>query len=386
MKKIDMNDVTAAAKTLLEIGGVVTVDDDYYILTDGKPVGVVVGKTSGLPIRLLHEGMQHGEYRVLNPFMEASNASKERAWLFNIYAALPGRLIKQALVKMVEIATDESDDNIKYKNLPLVLKYVKTIDKRMLKEFEEIRGMDILFIDYDQKQKKATTYSNIIERSDKFEVRKKTKEFIYEVMEDIFGGSMENLDKIEYVAKVKNAQQLDAMLNVLGKILDYIASQLTMLLGIEFDMNEFHRCKDNIEAYAQVSHWCVSSAPPIDGKEDNVVDKPWVVNQTSAIPQRAPVFQQYEPGMSTPDPSEIATPGPTREEELAKYRRRSSGVGGDSWFDQQAHKPSGNVPQLNTYPNIPGLIHNPGFQQTMFQPQPQQQMFGMACHNIVMPG
>ena len=130
--KMSLNDLGNSVKFFVELGGVYKVTEDWYVVNtkDEEPVGVKVGKNKALPIRILHDSMTMGDYRILNPYVESSTVSKEREWFHTYLTFMPGAILKATFAKIVEQVLDKDGEGLDYEAMPIVTKFVKKINKK----------------------------------------------------------------------------------------------------------------------------------------------------------------------------------------------------------------------------------------------------------------
>lgn len=262
--KISHQDITAFTKLLVEIGGVLIVDDDYVIRLKEKDEPILLsedGKESAM-IKIYHNNRLPGDYYVLNLFKESQFLRPEQRWFFD-NAALPTMtmtlvLIMRRLINLYLNKDENNDKLVQLSNIISISDKSAPTDK-MKKEISSIDYKDILKLYYKQQMKTGEIQSalNDEEVKKKYKnISKKTWAFIDDIFNSLFNTTPDGLaDLFKYVTITTAAPKCEGHIVLIYRFYKRL-EEVCELLEIETtDIEEFADHARYIEQYQQLASW-----------------------------------------------------------------------------------------------------------------------------------
>lgn len=295
-------DVFNFLKDLVEVGGFYKVDESgfVYCVSSGEKLAIMAnGKP--LPVRLYGEKKDAGEWVILNPFHENTDTSTERDWFYQSRSVALFTIIKMMMIQIAKDVVDTSNEthHIDYKKLELVSPYLDMIDKKTLKELDEIKISDIGFIHYNKRERTAHVQCNVL--NDEFraefgnKVRKKTWEVVTGLL-TVFLQSESPEITHSHKSTIIGIQEGDAFLHVFGKVLESIHQYANLILCIEMDVCPILINIDRLEKFHKVAHWFATPNKQSAKIVKPVAAPPW---QKTNIPVVTPVIGSHIPPNAT---------------------------------------------------------------------------------------
>lgn len=232
MTHIDDNSMLEFAQLLLEAS------DRYELLTDRTVmdkeaeslISFKVGKEKA-PVRLFKEGdVTHG-FAYLQPFREFGTNSLARKWFYDLCTSTPFVLLKDLMVKTVELAVDKSSTDPD--QLEVINKVLKRVNKTTLSDIKKIAPSELGQIYYNKSSKTASL--NMFHKGpslkENYKLSEKTLDVIIDLIAIFLNDDFAELeDFITYTATLVNIPETEAKLQVTIAALELLAPHvLTML-------------------------------------------------------------------------------------------------------------------------------------------------------------
>lgn len=284
--KISHQDITAFTKLLIEIGGVLKVDDEYVIRLKDKDEPIMLSEEGKEPavIKIYHNNRIPGDYYVLNLFKESQFLRPEQRWFFDS-AALPTMTMTLVLImrRLINLYINKEENNDKLVQLSSI---ISISDKsaptdKMKKEISSIQYSDILKLYYKQQMKTGEIQSSLNDEEVKKKyknISKKTWAFIDDIFSSLFNTTPDGLaDLFKYVTITTAAPKCEGHIVLIYRFYKRL-EEVCGLLEIETtDIEEFAEHARYIEQYQQLASW-----------DDGIRNKPTKilspVHETSTAP------------------------------------------------------------------------------------------------------
>lgn len=304
-KSFGANQAREFIKTLVELGDTHYVDNNNLIVCtgDNSPVGATVnigGKDVNRPIQIFYEGMQIGDFVVLNPFVELLGRHDEVDWFLKLQAVLPGVIIWKTLIAMAEHAVSKEDTG--FKAAKALSKFIGRIDERFLKEVGKLRPLEIAHIYYDRKQHVAQLQSDICSKDFQEQISGRIRKSSIKLIEEIvkFMLKVEKCpEEIDYKATMIGCYRFDAIAHVVIDVVDRIDDVVEAVTDMKLHADELKAHLENMEAYQRSMAWLTSTTGAVTPKDkgpktvsvQSIGETPWksAVTSSGSIATATPV-------------------------------------------------------------------------------------------------
>src|SRR5574344_1106031 len=225
-KHVTIADASQFVRDIISIGGVFKVDPNSDFITDitGGEATVQVG-TATKPIMIWSDKARLGDHVLLNIFGETMNASEERRWFYSFLNMIPGKILRDMMMTIINKAT-EKDDKDAYAAMEVISPFVKEIDDKTKAEFNLLKGSDIALIIYHKPSKTAQLQSKLFEEDFRASFGKKIRAKSWKLFENMFRTLMNTEDEAQLSAtfkeeaKILGMKQTNTMIRVLVKFIE----------------------------------------------------------------------------------------------------------------------------------------------------------------------
>ena len=239
-KKVTIADAAQFVRDVLSIGHVFKVDPATDYITDitGGPATVKIGNVDK-PIMIWSEKAKIGEHVLLNIFGETMNATEERRWFYSFLNMVPGKVIRDMMMTIINNATSSEDKNA-YEAMEVISPFVKEIDEKTKNEFNLFKGSDLAQIVYHKPSKTAQLQTKLFDEDFKASFGKKIRTKSWKLFENMFKALMNVTDEkqlsstFKAEAQILGMKQTDAMVRVLVKFVENIDATSRSLLGTDY--------------------------------------------------------------------------------------------------------------------------------------------------------
>ncbi len=289
-------------KRIVELTGVYYVDKDKYIRInngssdhDGELIYAEDGGKKR-PIMLLHENMVRGEYAPLNPFSEVLGRSGSYEWLNTYLSLAPGFIIREILLKIVEICTSKEDTSKEYSDIAnhIASEYTKLINAKTADELQNISVKSYARIVFMLKTRTAVL--SILSTSGNAKAfRANTLKFIKSAIGTLLGVELaENDSEAELKREDDTVNQMfskksvnpmcgkfDATMRTLIAVLATLRPYVQDYLKRDIDTDYFMLELDNLEAYHKMFIWFARALDSNQVKPSTSSVKPWADTPTT---------------------------------------------------------------------------------------------------------
>lgn len=301
-------------KHLVEFGGVYTVDDEGFIMDNEDESVLINVSNKGIPLRVYQPNMKAGEYAILNPLVEPLGVFNERVWFFKSRCAIIGSLTKAMMKKLAEAASS-TDGDIDYDKLDLVQPYLKSLDKKFIKEIEQIKPVRLIRMHYNKKTRTATMMTDIYDEEFRAQFKgfRKRSWTAIEGLLEMFYGTDDISGIYTYKAKHIGFPESDACIHLMIMVAKAIHEYVETILGDrKINVKELVNHLSHIEEYHDVSAWFTSGNTQKSGEEESTIKTkaPWQTKEiTGIVPSNH--FQNMRSAAQTYDPTGIVPTGLT---------------------------------------------------------------------------
>lgn len=241
-RHVTIQNAAQFVRELIELGNVYKIDNTDYITSviDGSVITVEVdGKNK--PIMLWSEKAKLGDHVLLNIFGETINTTVERNWFYTFIGMLPGHIIKNMMMTIINAALSTEEKNT-YKTMEVVAPFVTEIDEKTKSEFSLLTVRDIATIVFHKPSKTAQLQTKLFDEEFRKAIGKKVRVKSWSLFENMFKTLM-NIESVEqmystfkYSATILGMKQTDAMVHVLIKFAENIDAFQKVFSGKEFNL------------------------------------------------------------------------------------------------------------------------------------------------------
>lgn len=378
MQQVSTEEITNFIKLLMELGGSFLVAPDYTILnpSDSKPKMVTIGKKD-VPLKIFNPSMQIEESKILNPFVESTTDSYERAWFWNSRSDIMSLITKYIAIKIAELAASKPEE-IDMNNVELLHEFVDKVDDKTSKQIEQIPSDAWLTMVYHRKNRTCYAVSKLFDDEFRKEldkkVNKKTWAFIDLLYEVIFKTTdLQSLYK--FTSDKVGMIETESRLAVLVMLCDALHPYASVLLKVDLHPGELHDGLDKLEMYRKTCLWFTSSSAK-QSSADTKVDQsvpPWQRHSGGTIPTVAPKVPMPQAGIPI-----VTTP--------SSLPQNPHIVGAPIMIPSTPQyivptaPPPGRLIETNPIQNLSIFGNMPTMNMGMgYMMQPQPQVFGMAA-------
>lgn len=254
-KKVTIADAAQFVRDVLSIGNVFKVDPNTDYVTDitGGPATVKVGNADK-PIMIWSEKAKIGEHVLLNIYGETMNATEERRWFYSFLNMVPGKVIRDMMMTIINTATSAEDKNA-YAAMEVISPFVKEIDEKTKAEFNLFKGSDLAQIVYHKPSKTAQLQTKLFEEDFKASFGKKIRAKSWKLFENMFKALMNVEDEKQLSATFKaeatilGMKQTDAMVRVLVKFIENVDAVSRTLLSTDYPIANLLVGVENLNLY-----------------------------------------------------------------------------------------------------------------------------------------
>lgn len=258
-------DVTSFLKKLVELGGVLHVDETPDLMVryvGGEPL--TVKNTDGVPKPICLYGTKNGECVILNPFAEGSAEAEKMTVYYYIRNHSIAAVMIAIIKKLIQIGTranagtkkkKDEDDAPNMKAIGLITKYVGNMDDKLLKEFNSITSDPTAFmsINYNNRTKSSSLKCLVFNTKQRegFNVRVQSWELFQNIILDLL--KVESLDAFDTMASSVGMPLFETNTKVLIEVYDKIADIIFVLLD-DADLTEEKKA-----AYKSINHEAIAT-------------------------------------------------------------------------------------------------------------------------------
>jgi len=308
-RHVTIQDAAQFVRELLELGGVYKIDSTDFIVSaiDGSVITVEVdGKNK--PIMLWSEKAKLGDHVLLNIFGETINTTVERNWFYTFIGMLPGHIIKNMMMSIINSALSTTESNT-YAMMEAITPFVKEIDEKTKTEFSLLTVRDIALIVFHKPSKTAQLQTKLFDEEFRKSLGKKIRVKTWTLFENMFKALM-NVETVEqmhetfkYTATILGMKQTDAMVHVLLKFAENVDAFQKVFSGKEFNLSSLISNQQNLEIFFGIMRVFTSGggqrleAKPAQSPFGNSVP---VGDPRAAAPNAGQSFRPVTIGMGIP--------------------------------------------------------------------------------------
>ena len=257
---IKHEEITRFIEYVIELGGVFTIDDEYYVCLKetGERFTIEDKRKDKAPIRIYHKDRVPGNYFVLNPFKENSSENVASEWFFDVICSQTRSYLRRLVVNFIELYLDDASGIHQKFNDASSL--TVDPDKTMLTEIDKLQPEHILTFSFHKQKKIGQIQSDLGEeevmKSYGKSIRKKTWTFLNEIFGLFMKASPNKVHEMyEYTSQTLAAPTGEAFMKLQATCLSTMEPYIKLILNEDIN-SDFY--KDNLmclEKYQKMTLW-----------------------------------------------------------------------------------------------------------------------------------
>lgn len=261
MENVTQEEISDFIKTVVEIGGIYKVDDQWFICTakDNQRIEVNIGsqkKPDMQPVKIFHSGMHQQENAViLNPFAEPlGNVQAQMQWFWSSRATVVSCITYSTMIELFKLA-QQGVEEVSVGLSTVLSHFTDTVDEKMLDNLKEIQGDDLMTLVYDTRKKTAYLRTRIYDdefRSTHKKLRKKDWRAMEAFLEYI---NLNDLSPFQFKSASVGYMEAEARLNVLAMWAEAINPITKLVLDRDLQPDDITCGLEKIKEYRRMSKW-----------------------------------------------------------------------------------------------------------------------------------